>query len=138
MFKGFFTEKEPKSCINLNLGNTIKLVGFDTLKLENIKLYKSQDQKESIVIDELIHYRDSSYHFGDIDIVLNENLFSKEDYNLLLNTIHYRLTDFKVNSRLVMKGIKKDSLCSLVSFKINNIENYPIYGGNQIQIKKHE
>ncbi len=136
MFTGCFINKEPRSCSNISLSNTIRLVGFDTLKVENIKVYKLKNKKKPIFINNLIHYRDSSYYYGDIEIVLTENLFSKESYILLINNTYYNLTDFEVQSKLIMKGIKKDSICSLVSFKLNGTKNFPIYGDNQVQLKK--
>ncbi len=121
---GLLSCEDVTNCTNAELSANIKTLGFGDLTTQTVSFHKfdpKTDALKKIKIEE-IKYQDneSLTGYGESTIILEEYLFSKENYRLIINDEKYDITDIKIKSEVRMIGMREDSICRVNAFKINN------------------
>ncbi len=115
--------KDKRSCSNAELSANVKLLGFGDLTTKTISFHRFNTKTNEFkkIRIKKIEYRDNENltGYGESSIILEENLFSKENYRLTIDNKKYDITDIKIKSEVRMIGMREDSICRVNSFKIN-------------------
>ncbi len=130
-------DKEPRSCVNAELSKKIIVDGFHHLKKENIKLFKIK-KKTNRILDSFTTKEIYSFPSSENKrhIVFDKQLYSQGNYRLIIDSVKYDITNIKIRSKPIMKGMIKDSSCTIYSFKINGKIAIMIGSAGMINFKK--
>lgn len=134
-----FSCKEKINCSNAQLSNNVIVLGFGELSGKTTKFYRLKANKEileNIEINNIFFQNNKSLSgYGESVITLDEPLFSKENYRLIINDNNYDISDIKILSEVRMIGMRQDSICFVSSFKINNKIADQIYNTSSLTFK---
>ena len=135
-----------KDCRNAELANEIVVLdwGLKEIRKQDVKLYKYDSlftkKIDSLNVQEVFVFTDKNTgsHYGTMKIILDESLFSRENYRLiLLDSMKYEVSEIKISTKTVMIGMREDNMCTILNYKVNDSLNKLGSGGNQIILKKN-
>lgn len=129
--------KEKRSCSNAELSAKIKILGFGNLTKKSTSFFRIDKKIEKIKIKN-IWYRDNKNlsGYGESIVILEQPLFSQENYRLTIDDEKYDITDIKIKSEVRMIGMREDSVCIVDSFKLNEKIAKQIYYTSTITFHK--
>ena len=135
-----FSCKDKTSCSNAELSDNITVLGFGDLtkKITSFHRFNPKVKKFERIEIKNIKYRENKNlsGYGESIIILEEPLFSEENYRLIIDDIKYNITDIKIVSEVRMMGMREDSICRINSFKINKKIAKQIYNTSTITFNK--